>query len=232
MVAQLLGQLAQLLGEVDARIRGGVALLELRGGLIQALGLLLGLVAHLLALRDDVVLRVGEQQRGDQQECAEGRCRALPAGQRDTKSARVGAEQGAQRVTALEPDEVLVDGRVRVVTVCFRANTRFGGGQLRLGRRERQRCGDSIVQAVLGVDGEGRFGQRRPNADNVDSQHDETDDHDGHGGGKVKIEGINRAMTAKRQLDCRDRGKDQAAVADDAPQPDSATETAKGAAQL
>jgi hypothetical protein len=119
VVAQLLGQLAQLFGKIDPRIRRGVVLLDPRGRLIEPLGLLLGLVAHLLALRDDVVLRVGEQQRGYQHERAESRCRALPSRQRDTESARIGAEQGTQRVAALETDEVLVDSRVRAIRVCI-----------------------------------------------------------------------------------------------------------------
>ena len=131
-------------------------------------------------LRDHGVLRVGQEHRrhdeGDGDERDEGR----PRREARPEQPRVDRMQPAERVAALAADEPLL-GRVDVEAgadvdrlVRRLVDGRRGGR----GAGERERGGDRVADAALGVDGERGLAQRRSGPRDHDEEHEQPDHRD------------------------------------------------------
>ena len=113
LVAQLPGEVTQLLGEPGPWVLGVRALrVELLGELVEALRLPLGGRLHLALLGDDRVLRVRDEQDRDQQQAAATSATAGRCESRGLNRSGGAARSGRERVGALAADEAVGLGRV------------------------------------------------------------------------------------------------------------------------
>ena len=194
-VAQLTGEVAQVLGQSRARILGvGALRLELVGEVVEALGLLVRGLADLSLLGDRRVLRVRDEQHGRKQERGDDRRDRRLAREPRPEQVLRRAPKGRNGIGTLAPDEAvglggLVDWAIGRHGIGL--DEAFGrrAGRRREADRELERAGDAVAQPTLGVECERGLTQRRTGADDGDEPAHRADDRDGRSGDRRPFDG-------------------------------------------
>ena len=195
-VAQLTGQVTQVLGQARPRVLGVRALgFELLGKLVESFGLLVRRLAHLALLGDRGVLGVRDEQDRGQEERRDRGGDGRLAGEPGSEQVRRGAAQGGNGIGTLAADETvglggLIDGS-RVHDESAVGLLRFGGrpGRGREPDRQLERARDAIAELRFHVDRECRLAKRRSGADHRNQQGHGADDRDGGPGDRRPLEG-------------------------------------------
>ena len=222
MLAELAGEVTQLLGQARPRIVGVGALGgQVVGHLIEPGRLPGRRFTHLLLLGDDGVLRVGEEDdRHQEQEPDEPDGGGSAREPRSEQVDRRGPQRG-DRVEPLTSDEPvgvgrLVDARMDVGSVVVVA--RRGRGREHHGQLERAR--HAIAEPRLRVYGEGRLAEAGAGADARDQPAGQRDQRDGRADEPGGLQRDDPGDRPQDELGDDCRGDDQPATPDEATHPE------------
>ena len=196
-LAEPLRELAKVLGDLRAGVgRIDALAFEVLRDVLDALRLTLGLGPDLGIALDDEVLRVRQQQgghdedRGDQGDHGRSGREARPEQIGPDRGQRVG---GVAALPAHESALGRHEVEVRAAGIDRLVVGLAGCGGRRHRRRERERAREPVTGATLGVDGDRRLADRRPDPDRRDEQRKQSEDRDG---GRVEHRGTGSGRAA------------------------------------